>query len=267
MRGRSFHLFKEKGTSQRQRNADGQLTAIRQGMATLAAYTYDSAGRRASRTLSNGLITGNTYNVRGELTSAAIGDGTNPPLWRNDYGYNPVGNRTWTRYGDSSSLGDAYTYDATDQVTGVKYNAESASSGHASETNASFAALWTCDAAGNRLTKAVSGTSTPARPAATDLHKQRHQSIHRPHRRQRHPQPQLQRPRRPRQLERLDLKLRQRSQKGETSGSERINIGRRIGKKINGTQEWLLHGGYDLIESHEPVSGATVSYIYEDGID
>jgi len=136
-------------------------------MATLAAYTYDSAGRRASRTLSNGLITGYTYNVRGELTSAAIGDGTNPPLWRNDYGYNTVGNRTWTRYGDSSALGDAYTYDATDQVIGVKYDAESVSSGYASATNAVFAALWTYDAAGNRITEAVSGTAIPARPAAT----------------------------------------------------------------------------------------------------
>jgi len=81
-----------------------------------------------------------------------VSDGSSD-LWRNDYGYNGVGNRVWTRYGGSGANGDVYQYDDNDQVIGVKYGASDVHLGYAAADSPTSTSTLSYDAAGNRLTQ------------------------------------------------------------------------------------------------------------------
>jgi len=89
-------------------DADGRTTAIKRNGAALATYTYDPVtGRLGTRTLANGVTTSYGYNLMGRTTSItvtsdtleAIGAGSSAAtLWEATYGYDAVGNRTWSKY-------------------------------------------------------------------------------------------------------------------------------------------------------------------------
>jgi len=99
----------------------------------------------------------------GRTTSITVTSGA-ATLWEATYGYDTVGNRTWSKYG---TQGDAYAYDATYQVTGVKYGSATPESGYAAITDAQGSSTWTYDPAGNRTNQTVTGTVPGVDPAAT----------------------------------------------------------------------------------------------------
>ena len=108
----------------------GQVAAINaDGPPPLATFVYDLAGRRASRTLENGITSTNTYDANGRLTLLA--HGTVEAL---TYTYDMLNRRT----GETRSSAPARTfgYDLTSQLTAVNQ----------SGGNATFA----YDAVGNR---------------------------------------------------------------------------------------------------------------------
>jgi len=127
-------------------DADGRTTAIKRNGASLATYTYDPVtGGLGMRTLANGVTTSYGYNLMGRTTSITVSSGA-ATLWEATYGYDAVGNRTWSKYG---TQGDAYAYDATYQVTGVKYGSATPESGYAAVTDHQGSSTWTYDPAGN----------------------------------------------------------------------------------------------------------------------
>ena len=102
----------------------GQLASITlNGPPPLATFGYDLAGHRVSRALENGTTSLFTYDDAGHLT-ALLHHLSGTTLARLDYGYNTVGNRT-NRAESLNDLdpavNDLYSYDSTDQVTGVTY--------------------------------------------------------------------------------------------------------------------------------------------------
>ena len=140
-------------------NADGQVTAIKKGTTTLASYAYDSAGRLSTRTLSNGVVTTYGYDGMDRVNQIIVANGTSI-LWAERYGYNAVGARVFTLTGTAGTVGDAYSWDATSQLIGVKYGATGAGSGYASATSPVSTATWIYDAAGNRQTAVTASGTT-----------------------------------------------------------------------------------------------------------
>jgi RHS repeat-associated protein len=110
------------------------------GTSPLASYGYDLAGRRSQRTLENGTSTVYTYDDANRMLSVAHALGATT-FASFGYEYDAVANRTSMT---SSQPGlptevDGYTYDGTDQLTGVSYG-----------TGQTVA--YTYDAVGNRET-------------------------------------------------------------------------------------------------------------------
>ncbi len=101
--------------------ARNQLNSLDAG-AVAAGYSYDLNGNRLSKTLGNGTSASYVYDDANRLLSLAHLKGANN-LISLDYAYNNVNNRT-SRTETIAGVAklDAYGYDATDQVTEVKYN-------------------------------------------------------------------------------------------------------------------------------------------------
>lgn len=128
----------------------------------LVSYTYDLAGRRTAREMNNSGETLYTYDDAGRATliEQKNAGGT---FDRRDYGYNVVNHRKWEKR--DSLLGDAYDYDATGQLTGVKYDATTPDGTPASPLEQTG---FDYDAVGNReVVTHTSGTSAPVNTSYT----------------------------------------------------------------------------------------------------
>jgi RHS repeat-associated protein len=88
------------------------------GAYPLVNYAYYPAGNPQSKSLTD-TLTEYSYDAASRLTSVSHIYGSVYASFA--YGYNPRGTRSYVRR--ETGLGDAYSYNATDQVTGVKYNA------------------------------------------------------------------------------------------------------------------------------------------------
>jgi len=252
-------------------DADGRTTAIKRNGTSLATYTYDPVtGRLATRTLANGVTTSYGYNLMGRTTSITVTSGA-ATLWEATYGYDAVGNRTWSKYG---TQGDAYAYDATYQVTGVKYGSATPESGYAAVTDHQGSSTWTYDPAGNRTNQTVTGTvpgvdSASTSYTANDINAytavtEDGTPVNIAH------------------SSRADL-----SAFGDWSytndvygniiqaanGTQTIRFyfdgaNKRVGKEIDTDGPiWWLHDGSHLVEEYDSVTSETTEFVYEPGID
>jgi len=252
-------------------DADGRTTAIKRNATSLATYAYDpTTGRLATRTLANGVTTSYGYNFMGRTTSITVTSGA-ATLWEATYGYDAVGNRTWSKYG---TQGDAYAYDATYQVTGVKYGSATPESGYAAITDAQGSSTWTYDPAGNRTQQTVTGTVPGVDPATTsytanDINS--YTSV-----------TEDSTPVNIAHSSRADL-----SAFGDwtytndvygniiqaANGTQTVRFyfdgaNKRVGKEIDTDGAiWWLHDGIHLVEEYDSVTSQTTEYIYEPGID
>jgi len=141
------------------RNADGQVTAIKKDSATIATYSYDSAGRLVTRTLSNGVTSTYAYDGMDRVSAITVTSGTSV-VWAERYGYDAAGRKSFVLTGTSGSVGNSFWLDAADQLRGAKYGATGADTGYGSATaSTASTSTWTYDAAGNRQI-AIVGSST-----------------------------------------------------------------------------------------------------------
>jgi len=126
-----------------------QLAAVAGSQGIGATYQYDAAGNRITKTLGNGITTSYGYDAASQLLTL------NSQLSTFSYEYNSVGNRTSKTQTDAGAVprAETYGYDATDQLTGVNYNNQHATS-------------YNYDAVGNRLSTTYDQQSTSYTPNA-----------------------------------------------------------------------------------------------------
>jgi YD repeat-containing protein len=142
-------------------NELGVLHAIRDDSNNVVAgYVYDDDGQLTKRMLENGLETVYEYNDAGWVTKVVLRETATPAnvLQSFEYGYDKVGNRLWTKY--LGGRGDVYQYDASYQVTGVKYDVDDPTDGYALATGAARTVTYAYDAAGNRTSVVDSASTT-----------------------------------------------------------------------------------------------------------
>ena len=101
-------------------NRNQMLSVTPGGSSALATYTYDATGNTLTKTLGNGTVATSAYDADNRLTNLVHTMGSTT-LASFQYGYNSVSDRTYVQHQDGK--GDAYSYDAIDQVTGVQYQA------------------------------------------------------------------------------------------------------------------------------------------------
>lgn len=140
-------------------DARNQLSLLKRDGSIIAAYTYDDDGRLTKRELGNGLEQVYTYDAASRLTQTTIREIATPTNIKQQftYGYDTVGNRTYTKY--LGGRGDVYQYDATYQVTEVKYDVTDPTVAYASATGAARTVTYAYDAVGNR-TSVIDGAAT-----------------------------------------------------------------------------------------------------------
>lgn len=228
----------------------------------LAAYEFDAAGRPTKRTLENGAETVYARDAAGRVTNMTLRLTATPAnvLWSAAYGYDAVGNRAWVK--DKDGRGDVYQYDATYQVTGVKYNVDDPTVGYASATNPSRTVTYTWDALGNRSSVVDNGSSTGysvnnlnqySSVGGTNLTYDTRGNLtgdgtwtfgydHGNH-------------------------LVSASKTGTTVSYAYDGMGRRISKTVNGTTTRYLYSGDDLIEERDGTGMVLAKYVYEAGVD
>ncbi len=124
------------------------------GPPPLVTYSYDLAGNRTAKSLENSTSTTYAYDDANRPTSL-VHQSSGTTLASFAYAYNGVNNRTSVTYG--SGLGDAYGYDATDQLTGVQYGATNPAGTPASPQSTQTYAY---DAVGNRTSFTQDGATT-----------------------------------------------------------------------------------------------------------
>jgi len=140
---------------------------------TIASQTFVEAGRLTKRTLANGLESVYTYDNANRVTSIMLRETATPSnvIQSFQYGYDKVGNsdtlalsragRLWVQYAQyADGTGDVYDYDATYQLTGVKYGVTNPQAGYASAVNPDRTVLYQYDAVGNRAQVADDATLT-----------------------------------------------------------------------------------------------------------
>jgi len=131
--------------------ARSRIAAIKDELGgSIAAQTFDEAGRLTKRTLANGLETVYTYDDANRVTSIMLRETATPSnvIQSFQYGYDKVGNRLWIQYADGT--GDVYDYDATYQLTGVKYGVTNPQAGYAAAANPDRTVVYQYDSVGNR---------------------------------------------------------------------------------------------------------------------
>jgi len=119
----------------------------------LARYSYDLAGRRTSRELTNSTETEYGYDNAGRLIELEQINSVGT-FDQRQYGYNAVDGRIWEKRMDG--LGNAYAYDSAQQVTGVQYGVTSPEGTPASPLRT---VSYTYDPAGNRTQVTDGGSS------------------------------------------------------------------------------------------------------------
>ena len=116
----------------------------------LVGYTLDQAKRLVKQSLANGLEADYSYDNANRVTKIVLCQSATPAnvVRSFAYGYDAVGNKLWVQYQDGT--GDVYQYDATYQVTGVKYGVSNPQAGYAAASNAVRTVTYAYDAVGNR---------------------------------------------------------------------------------------------------------------------
>lgn len=239
------------------------LSQIKTGSSTaIATYTRDDAGRVTKRALANGLETVYTWNDADRITKFELRETATPSnvLQSFEYGYDKVGNRLWVKNQDGR--GDVYQYDATYQVTGVKYGVDDPTVGYGSATNPVRTVTYAYDAVGNRTS--VNDGGTPMTYTVNSLNQYTAVGgtnyIY---------------------SARGDLisdgtwtygydsegHLISASKAGMNVTYQYDAIGRRIEKNVNGTVTHYVYNEHDLIEERDASGSITAKYIYENGID
>ena len=132
-----------------------QISSIRvDGPPPLVSYTYDLNGNRITKSLENGTSVTNGYDNAHRITMLNhLSNGIS--FARFDYGYDSVNRRKFVKR--DSSLGDAFVYDAVDQVTNVLYNATNPDTTPSSPSSTTGYGL---DAVGNRTAVTVTTTNS-----------------------------------------------------------------------------------------------------------
>ena len=95
-----------------------QLKNIKSGPTTLATYGYDLNGNLTSRDVNTSNSTKSTYEYDELDRVTHIEHLLSGPSRTFDYGYDPVGNRLWTKW--ANDYGDVFAYDLNDQAIGVQ---------------------------------------------------------------------------------------------------------------------------------------------------
>jgi YD repeat-containing protein len=151
-----------------------------QGSSTVG-FAYDSANRRTTLTLANGVTLTYGYDNANQLTSITYRDAASTLLGDLTYGYDPAGRRTamggsFARTGLPSAIASA-TYDVNNRLTNwngaaLSYDANGNLLGFAGDTytwnkrdqlsgvSGTNTASFQYDAVGRRQAKTVAGTST-----------------------------------------------------------------------------------------------------------
>lgn len=127
---------------------------IADGPPPLATYTYDLAGNPTVKALEDGTTATSTYDDANRLASLVHQKGSTT-FASFAYALNAVNNRTAVTREDGR--GDAYAYDATDQLTGIQYEAANPAD---TPTAPSKTQGFAYDAVGNRTSATESGTAT-----------------------------------------------------------------------------------------------------------
>jgi YD repeat-containing protein len=122
---------------------------------TQASYTYDLNRNVTAKSLADGTVATYSYDAANRLNTLNHTLGLTS-IARFDYGYDSVNRRTFEQR--DLAKGDAFTYDAVDQMIGVKYDAATPNS---TPTAAARSVGYTYDATGNRtaVTDTVNGTT------------------------------------------------------------------------------------------------------------
>lgn len=111
-------------------------------------YAHDAIGRRTSRTISGGDVTTYTYDKVNRLKTVTMRGNTV------SYTYDPAGRLTEKVL--PNGIKATYQYDAADRVTGIAYAK--------TDTTPIEAVAYTYDAGGQRIVKALGGSSVPDTP-------------------------------------------------------------------------------------------------------
>lgn len=131
-----------------------QAQSVTAGGSVVANYSYDPNGNRLGKTMGNGTSASYAYDDANHLLSVTHSNAGVPFAWF-QYGYNAVGNRKYVRR--ENSRGDTYSYDATDQLTVVQYEAANPDGVPSSPSRIVDYAY---DAVGNRTSVTDNGAST-----------------------------------------------------------------------------------------------------------
>jgi RHS repeat-associated protein len=125
------------------------------GGITTVQYGYDAANC-ISKTLLNGVTSAYGYDSTERLTSVTDTTASNQTLQSFNYGYDSVSRVQYVKR--ANGLGDVYTYDPSNQLTNVEYNATNPGTTPASPSRT---VGYTFDAAGNRtqVVDSVAGTT------------------------------------------------------------------------------------------------------------
>lgn len=104
-------------------NADGRLTKVTRNGTDLATYAYDTADNKVTRTLANGMVTVETFDRSGNLTSSveknSSGDVTHSLTYERDLQGNP------TKVTDANGTVTVQQFDDRNRLTKVCYDTAS----------------------------------------------------------------------------------------------------------------------------------------------
>jgi YD repeat-containing protein len=134
-----------------------RITQVQNPQGDRTSYSYDDAGRRTLKKMSNGTRASFSYDAAGNLTKLYNLKSDGSVISSFDYSYDKVGNRTAVLEADGSRV--TWSYDATYQLTGE----------HRTGTSA-YRDTYSYDPTGNRLLKIHDGArTTSAYDAANQL--------------------------------------------------------------------------------------------------
>jgi RHS repeat-associated protein len=231
---------------------------------SIAEFSYDAAGRLKQRKLANGVERGMyRYNEGDQITNMvvrAVNGGTTNKLWLATYGYDSVGNRMWAKHKDGR--GDVYQYDATYQLTGVRYDVKNPSAGYTAATGASRTVTYTYDALGNRVSMTdndnqtfytvnslnqytLAGSTTYTYDDRGNLISDGLWTYSYDH----------------------DNRLLSANKTGTTVAYVYDAFGRRISKVVNGVTTRYVYAGMNLVEERDGSGVLKAEYAYTSGVD
>jgi RHS repeat-associated protein len=156
-------------------NANDQIATLINPQAQRTTYAYDAAGRRTVKKMANGTRASFTYDNANQLTTLANMKPDGSMISKYVYTYDAAGNKTRVVEADGSIV--TWSYDATYQLTGEHRTSGSSEESWAtlsaddwdaltadewSELPAGpgYQAVYSYDAAGNRLLKTLDGLRT-----------------------------------------------------------------------------------------------------------